>query len=83
MGFEKRYLKNALQKTVIFGWYVNKILEYFGIILLNEPFSTRTAHELVSAKFVVSNISKIYLFIQNRSLQKELSILDGEIVDRT
>ena len=30
---------------MMFCWNVNKILEHFGIILLNKPFSTRTAHE--------------------------------------
>ena len=45
-GTLNKYLKNVLQgKTMIFGWNVNKILEHFGIILLNKPFSTLIAHE--------------------------------------
>ena len=53
---------------MIFGWNVNKILEHVGIILLNKPFSTRTAHELKSTKFVTNPINTSYFVLQKKQV---------------
>ena len=63
------------EKTMIFGWNVNKMLEHFGIILLNKPFSTRTAHELVSTKFVTNPINTSYLVLKKKQVSPYRCIL--------